>query len=299
MTQEKVIALVGPTAVGKTSLSLDIAEQYRGEVVSADSRQVYRGLTIGSGKILPSEMRGIPHHLIDVVDPRDTYTAAQFVEEGREAIRDIHARGNIPIVVGGTGFYVDALLGRIALPRVPPNEALRSELASLETEELARRLEAIDRDAYERMDTNNPRRLVRAIEIAEALGKVPPLVPHTPLYPTLWIGVTLPKDELAHTIKKRLDQRLAGGMLAEARDLHEGGLSFERMEELGLEYRFMARHLKGEVPYDDMVRDLEKEIIEYAKRQMTWFKKNRDITWFAPTDSEGILQKVRSFLEKL
>ncbi len=296
MPHEKVIAIVGPTAVGKTSLSLDIAEQYRGEVVSADSRQVYQGLTIGSGKILPNEMRGIPHHLIDVVDPRDTYTAAQFVAEGREAIRDIHARGNVPIVVGGTGFYVDALLGRITLPPVPPNEALRNELRALKTEEVAQRLQAIDRDAYARMDTKNPRRLIRAIEIAEALGRVPPLVPHTPLYPTLWIGVTLPKDELARAIKKRLEQRLESGMLEEARQLHEEGLSFERMEELGLEYRFMARYLKGELPYDDMVRDLEKEIVEYAKRQMTWFKKNQDIAWFEPREREKIMTTIQTFL---
>lgn len=292
-----MVAVVGPTAVGKTGLSLDLAERFRGEIVSADSRQVYRGLDLGSGKVRPDEMRGIPHHLLDSADPRDVFTAKQFVESGREALHDIHARNTLPIVVGGTGFYVDALLGRIALPNVPPNEALRTELSHLTVDELGARLKERDLSAYARMDTKNPHRLMRAIEIAEALGSVPELRATEMPYRVLWLGLSVPREELHQRIHTRLLERLEYGMLEEARTLHREGLSYQRMEELGLEYRAMARHLQGLISYDDMVQGLEKEIVAYAKRQMTWFKKNTDIQWFNPREREKILERVASFLQ--
>lgn len=297
MDKPPVVAVVGPTAVGKTTLSLDLAERFSGEIVSADSRQVYRGLDLGSGKIRPEEMRGIPHHLLDIADPSTVFTAKQFVETGREALQNIHARSVLPVVVGGTGFYVDALLGRITLPNVPPNEALRAELSTLSVETLAERLKERDPSAYERMDTKNPHRLMRALEIAAALGSVPPLVATETPYRVLWVGLTLPLEELKNRIHSRLSERFEHGMLNEARALHTQGLSYQRMEELGLEYRAMARHLQGVLSYDDMVVELEKEIVSYAKRQLTWFKKNTNIQWFRPEESEQIFKRVATFLQ--
>lgn len=297
MEKPPIVAVVGPTAVGKTTLSLDLAERLGGEIVSADSRQVYRGLDLGSGKIRPDEMRGIPHHLLDIADPSTVFTAKEFVEAGREALQNIHARGVLPVVVGGTGFYVDALLGRVILPNVPPNEALRAELSTLPVETLAERLKERDPSAYERMDTKNPHRLMRALEIVAALGSVPPLIANETPYRVLWVGVTLPLEELKSRIHSRLGERLEHGMLDEARALYTQGLSYERMEELGLEYRAMARYLQGVLPYDDMVVELEKEIVSYAKRQMTWFKKNTGIQWFHPEEREKIFSVVHSFTE--
>lgn len=297
MDKPPVVAVVGPTAVGKTTLSLDLTERLSGEIVSADSRQVYRGLDLGSGKIRPEEMRGIPHHLLDIADPSTVFTAKEFVEIGREALQNIHARSVVPVVVGGTGFYVDALLGRITLPNVPPNEALRAELSTLSVETLAERLKERDPSAYARMDTKNPHRLMRALELVEALGSVPPLVVDETPYRVLWVGVSLPPEELKNRIHSRLGERLEHGMLNEARALHTQGLSYERMEQLGLEYRAMARHLQGFLSYDDMVVELEKEIVSYAKRQLTWFKKNTDIQWFHPEEREKIFKQVTTFLE--
>lgn len=292
-----MVAVVGPTAVGKTTLSLDLVERFNGEIVSADSRQVYRGLDLGSGKVRPHEMRGIPHHLLDIADPRDVFTAKQFVEVGRDALRAIHARNTLPIVVGGTGFYVDALLGRVSLPNVPPNEALRTELSRLALDELGERLKGRDPSAYARMDTKNPHRLIRAIEIAEALGSVPKLDATETPYRVLWLGLSVPQEELRERIHARLLERLKLGMLEEVCTLHTQGLSYQRMDELGLEYRAMARHLQGLISYDDMLQKLEKEIVAYAKRQMTWFKKNTDLQWFHPEEREKIFSVVHSFTE--
>ncbi len=295
---DRVIVIVGPTAVGKTALSLDVAEVVGGEVVSADSRQVYRGLDLGTGKIRPEEMRDIPHHLLDVADPRRVFTAHDYVRLGTEALRDIHTRGRTPVVVGGTGLYVDALLGRMPLAQVEPNEELREQLAGCSLQQLQEQLQHLDPRRYETIDAKNPRRLIRAIEIASA-GKPRDTqygIRNTQ-YATLWIGLTLPKEELRERIRARILARLEAGMLNEARKLHAQGLTYERMEQLGLEYRLMACHLQGTLSYDDMIYHMEKEIVAYAKRQMTWFKKNSDIQWFSPHDKEKIISVVHSFLE--
>ena len=215
--KQKLVVIVGPTAIGKTSLSIALAKAINGEVISADSRQVYRGLDIGSGKVTTGEMDGVPHYLLDVADPQDVFTAADFVTLGTEAIASVGARGHVPVVIGGTGFYVDALVGRVQLPNVPPNEKLRSALRNKTLEELQDMLKEKDAAAYTRMDTENPHRLVRAIEIADALGTVPELTPQESPYDILWIGLTLPIDTLRERIQARLLARLDQGMLDEAK----------------------------------------------------------------------------------
>lgn len=300
MRERKVISIVGQTSSGKTALSIDIAREVDGEIVSADSRQVYRGLDLGSGKATVEEMDGVPHHLIDVADPRDTFTAAEFVRLGTKALEEIMARSRIPLVVGGTGFYIDALLGRITLAEVPPNNDLRERLTSYSTEELQDELRRRDPKRLETIDQRNPRRLVRALEVAQALGTTfRATTIHRSSYDTLWIGLRVPRKELKKKINTRLHARLAAGMLEEAKRLRAEGLSFERMEALGLEYRSMARHLQGKISYDEMVAELEKDIARYAKRQMTWFKKNTDIRWFGTDDRELIVRAAKAFVRVL
>ena len=292
----KVIVIVGPTAVGKTTLSVQLAKEVDGEIVSADSRQVYQGLDIGSGKVTPEEKDGVPHHLLDVADPREVFSAANFVAQGRKAIDEIFERRNVPIIVGGTGFYIDALIGRIALANVPLNEELRSLLRNKNLEELQEVLEKLDPNALEKIDAENPVRLIRAIEIATALGKFEHKESES-LYDALWIGLRLPLPELKERIKKRLLERLNDGMLEEAKTLHKRGLSFERMNELGLEYRYMAKHLSGEIDHEEMVEQLEIKIGQYAKRQMTWFKRNEDINWLSPEDNGNAITLAKEFLK--
>lgn len=293
---QKVIAIVGPTAVGKTSFGVAVAKAVHGEVISADSRQVYRGLDIGTGKTTKSEMQGVPHHLIDVADPTEVFSASDFVRLGRAAMSDIAARGKVPIVVGGTGFYIDTLLGRMTPAEVPPDKAFRVQSLAFSLEELQQELRTLDPKRYAEIDIKNPRRLIRAIEIASFPKDGPPEPKDGPTeFDVLWIGLTLPLPELRVRIHERLLARLNAGMLDEAKCLHDGGLSYERMEELGLEYRYMARHLTGKLSYDEMLVQLEKEIIAYAKRQMTWFKKNTETRWFAPDAQEKVTELAVAF----
>lgn len=295
MEKPKVIVIVGPTAVGKTSLSIEVAQFVGGEILSADSRQVYTGLDIGTGKVTKKEMRGVPHHLLDIADPRTTFTAADFIALGTDALNEVLHKEKVPIVVGGTGFYIDALLGRTSLAHVPPNEELRATLEKMEMDELQNALKERDPERYETIDVHNRRRLIRALEIVEALGKTPPPQTESP-YTVLWLGLNTEKDTLKKNIHQRLLERLDSGMVEEVEQLHANGLTYERMEELGLEYRYVGFFLQKKITREEMVSELEKEINHYAKRQMTWFKRNKDIQWFEPNEKEKILEAVKIFL---
>ena len=292
--KKKIVVIVGPTASGKTSLSIELAKKYNGEIISADSRQVYKGLDLGTGKVTEAEMQGVPHHMLDVADPRTIYTVADYVRDADAAIEDIGSRGKLPIVVGGTFLYVDTLLGKITTPDVPPNEALRKELDTLPTEALATRLETLDKDRFDDIDTHNRPRLIRAIEIATALGKVPKIEP-SKRYDALVLGIDIDKETLAANIHKRLRDRFDIGMVEEVKGLQLQGLSFERMEDLGLEYRYIARHLQGQMRFEDMVEELETKIRQYAKRQMTWLKRDKEIVWVRKEDTQGIEETIKNF----
>lgn len=277
--QQKVIVIVGPTASGKSAYAVKLAKKIDGEVISADSRQVYKGLDIGTGKIAEKEMRGVPHHLLDVVSPRKVFTAQQFVQLGRSAIEDILARGKTPIICGGTGFYIDALLGRMPLPNVPPNPALRKKLESKTASQLFKMLQKLDARRAQKIDQHNPVRLVRAIEIAKKLGKVPVPKPQPLPFAIEWIGLKPNDDILKKKIVKRLLARMDDGMVAEAKNLHAKGLSWRRMHELGLEYRYLALYLQKKITKEAMIAELEKRIWDYARRQMMYWKRNKDIVW--------------------
>lgn len=272
MNLSKIIVVCGPTATGKSDKAVEIALARNGEVISADSRQVYRGLDVGSGKITQEEMKGVPHYLLDVADPSDIFSVEDFVRLGEEAISDILSRGKLPIICGGTGFYIDALVHGTQFPEVAPDDELRKELGLLPLEELQARLQELDPDRYASIDTQNPVRLIRAIEIATALGHVPPVIKESK-YSIEYVYLDFPDDILKERISTRLLKRLEAGMLDEAARLHEEGLSYERMKQLGLEYRYMAMHLLEEISYDEMVTQLTSKIWQYAKRQRTWFRK--------------------------
>lgn len=293
----KVIAIVGPTASGKTSLSIEIARLIDGEVVSADSRQIYTGLDIGSGKVTKREMRGVPHHLLDIASPKRTISVVQYEKLATRAIKDILKRGKVPIICGGTGLYADAILTNAFFPEVPPNPELRKKLEKLPTEKLFSKLMKLDPARAKTIDANNPRRLIRAIEIATALGKVPERTEPTPRYDTLWIGLTMPQEKLEERIHTRLISRMRHGMVAEAKRLHAEGLSWKRMESLGLEYRFLAQFLSGKLSKEEMIELLNIAIRQFSKRQMMWFKRNKNIKWFHPKDTKKVLGVVKKFLK--
>jgi len=293
--KQKVLIIVGPTASGKTALAIALAKRFQGEVISSDSRQVYRGLDIGTGKVTKKEMAGVPHHLIDVASPKRVYTADDFVKAGRKAIAAIAKRGKLPIIAGGTGFYIDVLVGNIALPHVPPNPAFRKTLEEKTAAELFAMLEKKDPARAETIDAQNPVRLIRALEIAEAIGKNPAPSSES-IYDAVWVGIDVPSDVLYGKIEARLKARMKVGMLAEAKRLHAAGLSWKRMEALGLEYRFMARLLQKQITRAEFDRDLATEIRHYAKRQRMYWRRNKEIIWVSKDSAVPVHDEVEKWL---
>ncbi len=294
-TTPKIIVILGPTASGKSGLAIRLAKEINGEVISADSRQVYKGMNVGSGKVTSREIKGVPHHLLDVTSPKKVFTVAQFQKLGQEKINEIVERGNVPIICGGTGFYIQALVDSVTLPDVPPNPKLRKILEKKTTEQLAEILKKIDSRRYSKIDTNNRVRLMRAIEIAKTLGKVPKVTKKT-LYNPLFIGINPDQETLKKNISRRLHARFKQGMIKEVEGLHSSGVSWKRLENFGLEYRNIALFLQKKLSKTDMVERLETEINQYAKRQMTWFKKDKRINWFEPTEWNEIKKLVQKFL---
>lgn len=291
----KLIVILGPTASGKSALAMKLAKKFGGEIVSADSRQVYRGLDIGTGKVLPRDQRGIRHHLLDVADPKRQFSVVEYQTLANRAITEIRKRGRLPILVGGTGLYIDAVARGLTFPEVPPNQKLRSRLEKKKLYDLLSTLTRLDPKRAKIVDRKNARRIIRAIEIAKALGKVPPLS-HTSPYRTLWIGATHPPKELRRKIRARLHARIREGMIDEAKRLQRT-LRWKRFYELGLEYRYLADFLRKKIGKAEMLRELEQAIAAYAKRQLTWFRKHHDIHWIRnPHEAE---QLVRKFLRTI
>lgn len=274
MKKQRLIVVCGPTATGKSDFAVDLALQLNGEVISTDSRQVYRGLDKGSGKITKEEMKGIPHHGLDIVELTETpYTVAEFKDYAQKIIQEIIARGNTPILCGGTGMYIDAVICDTIFPAVEPNHILRKELETKSVEDLSSRLEKLDPARYALIDKKNKVRLIRAIEIATTLGSVPSLK-QTQQYDVVWHYLDLPDDVLKKRIHDRLKKRFDEGMVDEVVRLSAHGISWERLDALGLEYRYISRYLRQMISYEEMVDTLEKASWQYVKRQRTWFKKH-------------------------
>lgn len=307
----KIIVILGPTASGKSDLGIRLAKKFNGEIISADSRQVYRGMDIGTGKVRQDRTLPVPnskfknqnakfrnhfyssdirHHLINITSPKKQFTTDDFKNLGRKAINDIISRGKTPIIVGGTGFYIDVLLGRMSIAKVPPNKKLRARLDKLTVEHLFKMLQKLDPQRAKTIESKNKRRLIRALEIVLTTGKPVPKPIVSRKYKVVWIGLK-PKN-IKQRIKKRLDLRLKQGMIKEVKNLLKSGVSKKRLYSFGLEYKWLTRYLNKEINYEAMKENLLRDIIRYSKRQMTWFtrpnfvernlggfKRNKDIHW--------------------
>ncbi len=284
MGRTDLLAIVGATATGKTRLGVQLARQLDGEIISADSRQVYRGLDLGSGKDL-SEYGDVPYHLIDIVDPGHEFNLFEYQRAFYQVHGDIAGRGKLPILVGGTGLYLEAVLSGYHLVEAPANAVLRAELATLDDQALRERLRALKPELHNRTDLSDRERTVRAIEIAVA--QKAPSVPPAPL-DCLILGLRWDRAVLRERITKRLSERIEAGMIEEVSDLHERGVSWDTLSFYGLEYRFIAQYLRDELTRNDMFQKLNSAIHRFAKRQHTWFRrmerKGMTIHWI---DAEG------------
>ncbi len=291
-----IIVILGPTATGKSDLAVAVAKQLQGEVISADSRQIYTGLNIGTGKITTREMCGIPHHLLDVVNPKKVFSVAEWQTLANKKIEEILARGHTPIITGGTGFYIQSIVDSIVLPEVAPNPVLRKKLEQKSLEELVSMLKKLDPKRIKTIDTKNPVRLIRAIEIATELGVVPKIKNLKSPYHFIQIGLTADPEILKTRIHTRLLKRMKQGMVAEATRLHTAGLSYKRMRQLGLEYRYLADFLEKKITRAELVENIYSGNIDYARRQMTWFKRDKKIQW-VDVGEKKLFQKVMLLLQ--
>lgn len=274
----KLIILAGTNASGKSGLGIELAKMYHSEIVSADSRQVYKGLDLGSGKVTKDEMQGIPHHLIDVVNPNDFYSLYEFQQQAYAAIDDIQGRGRLPFMVGGTGLYVNAVADGYDIRKEKIDSTLRREIASKSIEELIAFLEIYDPEILKTIDLRNKRRLERAVERVKS-GNGGKRV-NAPRYDVLELGVTWPRDVLYERIRIRLDRRLDQGMIEEVASLKRNGATDEFLYGLGLEYRFINMYLNKEfISYEAFYDKLFMEIRHLAREQMTWFRKRKNIHW--------------------
>lgn len=297
MSKPKVIAIVGATASGKTSLSIDLAKEFSGEIISADSRQVYRGLDIGTGKITEEEMDGVPHHLLDVADPKEIFTAIDFKNQAQRVIQRIKTRDNVPIIAGGTFFYIELLRGTMQVAPVPPDRELREELEKLSNKELLEQIKNADPDRAEKIDPDNRRRLIRSVEIIDTLGKVPKPVIAESDYEWLILGVDVEKEELRKKFAVRINNWLSKGFQSEVEGLLKEGVTIERMSEFGFEYTLMLEYIDGLIDKEQLVEKFIQKNWQYAKRQLTWLKKDKQIEWHKPADREVILKRVQEFLQ--
>ena len=285
-----VVAIVGPTASGKSALALRAAERSGGEIVSADSRQVYRGMDVGTAKPTAAERARIPHHCIDLVDPSEPYDVARYQRDGRAALADVASRGKTAYVVGGTGLYVRALLDGLLLDAAPTDPELRARLERRADAEgpavLHRELARIDPAAAERVDVRNARRVVRYLELAMLAGRVPQ--EREAKVAARRIGLDPPRAWLDQRIGARVRQMVDDGVLEETRRLVDGGVN-ERLPSMsGHGYVHWAAHLRGEIGLDAAIVATAKDVRAYSRRQMTWFRRDPDIRWVDPTASDPV-----------
>jgi len=301
----KIIVILGPTATGKSDVAVKLAKDFNGEIISADSRQVFKGMDLGSGKITEKEMLGIPHYLLDVVKPQTYFSVAKYKDIAEKVIEKIIKKGKTPIICGGTGFYIDSIVKNILLPEVPPNQKLRKELSNKSTEQLFDILKKLDPKRAKTIDKNNPARLVRAIEIVKVLGSVPEIKTLPKKYDFIFIGLDLPDEILKERITIRLIKRIEVGMIKEIENLHKNGVSWKRLESFGLEYRqtalFLQKKINLSTPLktskEQMIENLNREIWNFVKRQRTWFKANKKIVWINPLKKSDII-KAEKFTKK-
>ncbi|SER58965.1 tRNA (adenosine(37)-N6)-dimethylallyltransferase MiaA [Salipaludibacillus aurantiacus] len=305
MTKKKpLVVIVGPTAVGKTDLSIRLAETFNGEIISGDSMQVYRGMDIGTAKITEKEMRGIPHHLVNIKKPDETFSVADFQNEAKNCIASIHKKRKVPFLVGGTGLYVNAVIYDYQFTDASEDPAFRSELEAFAEENgneaLHNRLKEVDPVSYRELHPNNRRRVIRALEVYRLTGK--PLRERgteqaASPYDTVVIGLTMDRELLYERINQRVDLMIEAGLIDEVRELAEKGYSrCQSMQAIG--YKEIVQYIEGALSKADAIELLKKNSRRFAKRQLTWFRNKMAIDWFDMTeDREEKLKEIDHFLE--
>ncbi len=300
--KEKLIVLIGPTAVGKTKLSIELAKRFHCEIISGDSMQIYKGLDIGTAKISPPEMEGIPHHLIDIKEPHESFSVFEFQQLVRKKITEISSRGKLPMIVGGTGFYIQSVIYDYRFSDAPSDENFRKKLerrAEIEGKEaLYQELAEIDPEAAGKIHPNNLRRVIRALEIYHCTGK--PMsyfrknLKQKLSYDTAVIGLTMERQQLYERINKRVDLMLEKGLLDEVKALHDSGLrDCQSIQAIG--YKELYKYLDGMCTFEEAVEELKRNSRNYAKRQLTWFRNQMEVKWFDMTEAvteEGWQKKV-------
>ena len=295
----KLITVVGPTASGKTRLGVELAKRYGGEVISADSMQIYKGMQIATAKPTVEEMQGIPHHLMDFLEPNQTYSVAMFVDDAKKCIEDISSRGKIPVIVGGTGLYVDSLLNNISFHESQRDTELSEKLRELYYTEgvdyLLDMLRKFDGESAERLETEkNPKRIIRAIEFYKTTGititeqNKNSKSEESP-YKAIKLGLTFEdRQKLYDRINKRVDLMVEAGLVHEAKRVFNSELSFTSVKAIG--YKELFPYLKGELPLEECIEKLKQETRRYAKRQITWFKRDKEINWLYPDKADSFEQ---------
>lgn len=302
----KIIVILGPTSSGKSDVAIKLARKFNGEIISADSRQIYRGMDIGSGKITKAEQKLAKHWMIDIVSPKTNFSAAQFKKKAEKIIIDILKRGKLPIICGGTGFWIKSIVDNVVYPEVKPDWKLREKLSQKSAEKLFTMLQKIDPERAKTIDAKNKVRLIRAIEICKTLGKVPLILPSSPAcgrgaggeganHDFLQLGLSWSKEKLHERIKKRLDQRFKEGMISEVERLHfKDKVSWKRLESFGLGYLWISQFLQNKLPKDQLFEKIYASEKDYAKRQMTWFGKDKRIKWLP--NYKKIEKNVKNFI---
>lgn len=306
--KKPLIILTGPTAVGKTALSISLAKAVGGEIISADSMQVYKGLDIGSAKIKPHETKGVPHHLIDVLNPDESFDVVRFKKMANEAMDDIYRRGGIPIITGGTGFYIQAVLYDIDFTEVNENQEYRQKLKQMADEQgpevLHRMLREADPEAAEQIHANNVKRVIRALEYYKETGE--PISRHNEAerkkvspYEFCYFVLNDDRQKLYDRIDERVDQMLSEGLVDEVRALKDRGLNKDTVSMKGLGYKEILGFLNGEYSYEEAVRILKRDTRHFAKRQLTWFKRERDVIWINKPDFAYDENKIRKSMVEI
>jgi tRNA dimethylallyltransferase len=305
--KEKLVVIIGPTAVGKTKLSVELAKQYNGEIISGDSMQIYKGMDIGTAKIKSEEMEGIPHHLIDIRNPEQEFSAAEFQELVREKITDITSRGKLPIIVGGTGLYIQAAIYDYQFSDAPQDSDFRKSLENRAEQEgnqaLHEELIRIDPKSASEIHPNNVRRVIRALEIYHCTGrtKEETQANQSPelMYETALIGLTMDRDHLYERINLRVDQMVNEGLLEEVKNLYNRGLRHcQSIQAIG--YKEIYQHLDGLTTLPESIQMLKQNSRRYAKRQLTWFRNKMSVEWFDMGDQvpfEKKINEISAFIE--
>lgn len=306
-----LVILAGPTAVGKTDLSIRLAKQINGAIISADSMQVYKDMDIGSAKVLPEEMQGVPHYLIDCLEPSEPFNIVRFQQMAKEALEEIYVKGQIPIVAGGTGFYIQALLYDIDFASQDCDEAYRQELSDFAKEHgneaLHEKLRDIDPVSYETIHANNSKRVIRALEYYHITGK--PISAHneeehqkTSPYNFAYFVLTDDRKTLYDRIDRRVDLMMEKGLVEEVRALYDKGYRRNMVSMQGLGYKEILDYLEGTCTLEEAVYVIKRETRHFAKRQLTWFRRERDVIWLNRPDFSGgdpaILEKMLTVLKE-